>query len=94
MREKRFSAQNGSFYDVKLESVRPRTSICIQDIGKSLGHEASPGKATSLSRCDSIDHDKLATAHKRLKSCQQPCLVPNMKVQLGRDELPDTIPAP
>ena len=94
MREKRFSAQNGSFYDVKIEIARPRTSICIKDIGKSLGHDDSPGKVTSLSRCDSIDHDKLATAHKRLKSSQQPCLIPNMKVQFGRDELPNTIPAP
>jgi len=69
MREKRYSMQNGSFYDVKIDYARPKTSIYIRDFGKSLGHDSSPERAASLSRCDSVDHDLLATAHKRLKSC-------------------------
>ena len=94
MREKRYSLQNAMFYDAQIDITRPRTSIYIQDFGKVLGHESSPGKERSLSRCDSIDQDLLAAAHKRLKSCQQQSNGPSMKLQFGREDLPATIPPP
>jgi len=60
MREKRYSLQNGNFYDVNIEFSRPKTSVNVRDFGKTLGHDSSPVKDSSLNRCDSVNQDLLA----------------------------------